>query len=141
MKIQNGEIKAFSEFLLSLELKGKQSRMRTRFIRILEQQLRMVSVEYKLLVQEYAHLDENKEPKTIMLNDVEVFDMKDLPSFQAEYEELMKEEFVILRDESNEEMLQAIAQMVLDCDSTFSGEQALQYDRFCDIVESDTLKN
>lgn len=136
MKLRNIEIEPFVEFLMSFELKGKESRLRTRLVKLLNEKLANFRDEHLELVKDYANLDENKNPVIIDKGDgTQAYDIENIDEFNYQYDLLMFEEFTIENTEERNEMLTFVKDMVLDCDKVFSGIEALRYDRFCDIVE------
>lgn len=136
MKLRNIEIEPFVEFLMSFELKGKESRLRTRLVKLLNEKLVDFRDEHLELVKDYAKLDENQNPVIIEKeNGVQAYDIENIDEFNYQYDLLMFEEFTIEKTEERAEMLSFVKDMILDCDKVFSGLEALRYDRFCDIVE------
>ncbi|MET4561050.1 hypothetical protein [Lysinibacillus parviboronicapiens] len=145
MIIKNYEIGELQAFLFNLILKGKESRMRTRFIKLLEQQLNQVNQERQQLVDEYAEKDENGE----ILYNTEIVDEKEieLPIFTEEAEKevqqqiltLLHEDFIIEETAEKIDMLHILQEIVLNCDLEFTGKKATLFDRFCEIFEDITL--
>ncbi|WJJ55278.1 hypothetical protein QB910_000034 [Dabrowskivirus KKP3916] len=136
MKIRNFELKDFGDFLLSEELVGKKSRFRSRFVKLANEQLALIDSERIDLLKQYAKKDENKQP--VLEDDGNSYKMEesDRNEFLNEYYNLMNEEFVVEENEANKEMLLVIKDVVLNTERSFSGQQAMQYDRWCEIVES-----
>ncbi|EON72823.1 hypothetical protein [Lysinibacillus sphaericus] len=145
MIIKNYEIGELQAFLFNLILKGKESRMRTRFIKLLEQQLNQVNQERQQLVDEYAEKDKNGE----ILYTTEIVDGKEIemPLFSEEAEKevqqqiltLLHEDFIIEETAEKIDMLRILQEIVLNCDLEFTGKKATLYDRFCEIFEDITL--
>lgn len=139
ISIKHYEIEEFINFLLKLNLRGRNSRMRTRFIKMLEEKKLEVNTEKRQLVSEYAKLGDNGEP--IIVQDhtgeriIEFKSDNDRDEFLNEIQILLNEEFVIPINELNQEMIDTVRESVLDCDLLFSGDEAIKYDRYCDIVE------
>lgn len=149
MKIKNKDLQGFVDFLMQLSLKGKQSRMRTKFCRELGKCYQEFEQYRGQLIEEYGELDEKGNVKTeikkikvrnkdgeIEEKEYEVYMLKDAQEYQKEYSILLEEESHIEQNEGNKEMLLAIQDMVLNCDLEFSGEKALEYDLYCDYVET-----
>ncbi len=61
MVIKKYEIGELQSFLFNLILNSKESRMRTRFIKLLEDQIELLMVERQQLINDYAQKDENGE--------------------------------------------------------------------------------
>lgn len=135
--LKNYEVKAFGDFLYELSLKGKESRMRSRFISILEEQLGLVSKEREILLQDYAQKDENGEPVRDKDEEGREFViLEDTFSFNLETSKLMNEDFIIEVKNEKIEMVKVIQDIVLNVDKEFSGVEAERYDRFCEVLES-----
>ena len=82
--------------------------------------------------------DENgKSVSYVNQNNQQVYDIADMENFNKEYNELMREDFIIEVNESNKEMITIVRDAVLECDMEFSGQEALAFDRFCEIVEGE----
>ena len=64
-----------------------------------------------------------------------VWDIKDKDGFNADYKELMMEEWVLDLNEEKKDMLLTLKDSVLNLDIILKGKEALQYDRWCEIVE------
>lgn len=132
--MRNHEIKGFVEFLMLEELTGKFSRMRTRFAKIALAQLEQIDQERMILIQQFSFLQEDGKPKVDP--NTNEFMLRDKEKFADEYFELMSELFIIEEWEERKEMLEAVNHIVLNTTRTFKGEEALKYDRWCDIVEN-----
>ena len=135
--LKNYELKAFGEFLYELSLKGKDSRMRSRFISLLEEQLHLINNERELLLKDYAKKDENGE--VVFDKDDEGREfvvLEDAFSYNLELSKLMQEDFIIEVKNERIDMIKAIQRIVLEVDKEFSGVEAERYNRFCDILES-----
>jgi hypothetical protein len=136
MIIKNIEVEPFIDFLMSFELKGKESRLRTRFVRLLMNRLTLINEEHQLLIKQYSNLDEHGNPKIIEIDGKKFYDVYDKNEFNKEYALLMNEDFVIDETQERKEMLLFIKELILNCDKTFKGREALEYDRWCEIVEA-----
>lgn len=136
MKILNGEIESFILFLHNLELSGKSSRMRSRIIKILSEQFKRVEEERIQLLKENSMKDEETgEPIKQEANGKVQYVIENQEKADKEYIELMSEEFVIEENESNKMMLLSVRKSVLDYDEILKGQEAQQWDRWCDILE------
>ena len=134
---KNYELKAFGDFLYELSLKGKDSRMRSRFISIAEEQLELITKEREILLQDYAKKDE--EGNAVRDTDEEGREfiiLEDTFSYNLEVTKLMQEDFIIEVKNDKVEMIKTLQRIVLDVDKEFSGLEAERYNRFCDILES-----
>lgn len=133
MRIKNYQIKYIIELLSLLTLKGKQSRMRTRFIKPLTLHYQEnVLNELSKLAEDYAERDENKE--VVYANK-----QQNLISMQPEYftEEqiLLNEEHIIELNEFNKMTLLSISEIMLEGNFDVKGEIAEIYDEWCEQFE------
>lgn len=138
--MKNFELKTFGDFLYELSLKGKESRMRSRFIALIEAHLELIQKERDILLKDYAKTDENGEVITEQDEDGNPFMLiGDATTFNLEMAKLMQEEFIIEVKDDNREMLKIVAEAVLNVDKEFSGFEAERYNRLCDVLEPATL--
>lgn len=135
MRIKNVEIESFINFLMGFELRGRDSRMRTRFTKLLMKQAQEVHEENMELIKQYSVLDDEGIPEIIEVGNKKMYNVKDKASYNKEYFILMNEDFVIEENEERKEMLMFIKSLILNCEMTFKNEEALEYDRWCEIVE------
>jgi hypothetical protein len=135
MKIKNGEIEAFANFLMDFELKGRESRLRTRFVKFLMERVQLITEEHRDLIRQFARFDEEGNPIIIEENGIKMYDVPDRAGFNREYYLLLNEDFIIEENEERKEMLLFIKELILNCDKTFKGKKAMEYDRWCEIVE------
>lgn len=130
IKIQNKYLLPSINLLYDLSLKGKESRHRTRFIKLLQERLKEVEEERKQLAEEFSRKDKNGKPiiednKYVLENEKE---------FYKEYNELMDEEFII-EGANHEETLKTVKKILLECEVAFSGQDAMVYDYLCEQFE------
>lgn len=130
IKIQNKYLLPSINLLYDLSLKGKESRHRTRFIKLLQEQLKEVEEERKQLAEEFSRKDKNGKPiiednKYVLENEKE---------FYKEFNELMDEEFII-EGANYEETLKTVKTILLECEVAFSGQDAMVYDYLCEQFE------
>lgn len=136
MKMKNEEVEDFAKFLMSLELPSFESRLRTRFVkRVLAERVALVQEEHAELIREFARFDEDGNPIIVKDGDKQMYDVPDRATFNKEYFKLLNEDFVIDETEERKEMLLLVKDIILNCDKTFKGREALEYDRWCEIVE------
>ncbi|MDD1502598.1 hypothetical protein PVA17_07430 [Lysinibacillus sp. CNPSo 3705] len=141
MIIKNYEIGELQSFLFNLLLKGKESRMRTRFLKLLEKQLNQINLERQQLVAEYAEKDEHGEVlyklETVDGNEIEfpIFSEDAEKEVQKQILTLLNEDFIIEETADKIDMLNTLQEIILNCDLEFTGKKATMYDRFCEIFE------
>lgn len=136
IKLYNYEVEPFMKFLLELELAGKQSRMRTKIVKILNERSTEIDNDRIELAKEYAMKEEDGTPITETLeNGQTVYKMENRYAFDHQYGLLMREELIIVDSPDKQDMLDTVKDAILNTNQIFSGQQALEYDRWCEIVE------
>jgi len=118
-------------FLYNLTLKGKQSRHRTRFVKVLQEKLKAISEEELELVKEFAGVDEEGNPNT---KEDGSFAIEDVKGFVAQQKELFEEVFVI-EGGDHHGMLKTVKEILLNYDEEISGKQAEVFDYLCERFE------
>ncbi|WP_078428757.1 DUF1617 family protein [Alkalihalobacterium alkalinitrilicum] len=137
MKLKNNDIRSLANFLAEEKLAGKTSRMRTRFIKILEDRLKEVE-EFRIeLLEKYAKKDDKGKA---VLNGNQ-YEIEDREIFSYEYNELMEEEFIIDETESKREMITHVKRILENTEKVFSGMEAFDYDRWCEAFENLTYED
>ncbi|ATF13693.1 DUF1617 domain-containing protein [Brevibacillus brevis X23] len=136
MKFYNFELKHLFDFLISLELVGKQNRMRTRFCKLIGEQINEFMEQKDRLIFEFSKKDENGKPLFENLNETQVkYHLTDADSFNNELNLLMCEEFVIEESEAYRDMLLTVGDILTNLTIPLSGQEAFQYDRYCEAFE------
>ncbi|WP_062318896.1 DUF1617 family protein [Halolactibacillus sp. JCM 19043] len=130
VKIKNAQLGQAIDLLFHLSLKGKQSRHRTKFVKLLAERSKEVEEQRKQLAEEHANKDD--EDKPIIKDDK--YDIVDQESFQTDIQELYNEEIVI-EGGDNQGMLKTVKKILDECDKTFSGQEAVVYDYICEQFE------
>lgn len=132
VKIENQKLVPSINILYGLSLKGKQSRHRSKFIKLLNERVNEIQEQEKELLKEHCNLDENGEPKTI--EDGAKWDVKDLDAFAKDKKELYEEEMVLEGGDA-QGMLLTVKKVLLDCEKEWTGQEAEIYDYLCDQFE------
>ena len=132
MKIKNSEINGLAEFLASEKLGGKASRMRTKFLKLLNEAIIETEEFRKELLEKYSKNDD--EGNALIENNSYV--LEDAEAFNKEFTELMLEDFVIDETESKKEVLQHIRHILENTETEFEGVKAFQYDQWCEAFEN-----
>ncbi|MBD2846440.1 DUF1617 family protein [Paenibacillus sp. IB182496] len=136
MKLYGYELEPFMEFLYGLKLMDRQSRMRTRLLRLLGERQHELQQDYADLLGHYADKDADGR-----ILEVETEDggkgcrLQDPAAFEQAYRELLEEELVIDASAERLAMLESVRDAVLGCGIAFEGAAAVQYDRWAEIVE------
>ncbi|MFB0831560.1 hypothetical protein ACEU2D_18395 [Brevibacillus laterosporus] len=137
MKLANYELPTLYKILYELELTGKQSRMRTRFCKVLGLGINETEEEKDKLIRQYAKYDENEQIVTQKNKDgKDLIILKDVATFNRELDILMREDFILDETEERKEMLLTVSDILLNIDTPFSKEDAHYYDRFCEVFEN-----
>lgn len=137
MRFLNAELEFVYKFLMDEPLSGKESRMRTRFCKLLAERIKQMQDEKMEIIKRYGRKNEDGSIATKTdKNGKEIYDITDVSSFNKEYKELMLEECVIDETEERELMLTTVRNVVLNTKKVFSNETALQYDRLCETFEN-----
>lgn len=136
MRLKNYEIEALVNLLFNMQLKGRDSRMRTRFVKQLDEYWQSIfQTERTELISQYAQKDENGE---IVLNEDKkqaILIEETIPEFEAEFNILMNEEYIVEENETNREILLTVGRLMLNCDLEFNGNDAIMYDNWCEKFE------
>ena len=132
MIIKNSDIQSLVNFLVNEKLSGKTSRMRTRFVNLLNERLKEIE-EFRLeIVEKYAEKDDEGKPIT---NDNK-YKIVDMEAFNKDYDELMNEEFIIDETHSKKDMLLSVKRILESTEMEFSGQEAFLYDKWCEAFEN-----
>lgn len=132
VKINNAKLGQAISLLFDLSLKGKQSRHRSKVIKVMQERLKEVEEQRLQLAKEHSNLDDNGEP--IINNDQ--FDIKDMESFNNDLKELYEEELIIEGGDA-QGMLKTVKDVLVKCDKEWSGQDAVTYDYLCEAFDVD----
>ena len=132
MQLKNSEINGLAGFLAAEKLGGKASRMRTKFLKLLNESINETEEFRKELLEKYSKKDDEGnaliEDNSYVIEDVE--------TFNKEYLELMNEYFVIDETHSKREVLQQVKRILENTNTEFEGAKAFQYDSWCEAFEN-----
>lgn len=131
IKIEKSKLAPIINLLYDLPLRGKQSRHRTKFIKLLHERHEEYREDIKQLLKEHCHLDENGEPK---IKEDNTYDVKDIDAYLKDKKELDEEEIVIEGGDA-QGMLKTVKEILFNCDREFSGQEAMIYDYICEKFE------
>jgi len=132
MKIKNSEISGLADFLAAEKLSGRASRMRTKFLKLLNESINEIESFRKEMLEEYSKKDD--EGNALIEDNSYV--LEDAEAFNKEYLELMNEDFVIDETASKREMIQHIKRILDNTETEFEGVKAFQYDAWCEAFEN-----
>lgn len=136
MNIRHDELLELGNFLMDLNLKGRASRMRTRFVKRMQTHLDLVQAEKNAIIQNYGVLDEEGKVKTKVEDGKEIYEIENKEACEKEILELLEEEMTIEENEENKQMLISVRDAILSCDKEFKGAEAFQHDRYCELFEN-----
>lgn len=130
MKItmKNRDLAKAIRFLNSLNLKGKDSRSRSKFIRLLEKYFEELKDDELELLKEFNLLDENGNIKQ------ETNDTESIRLFNTEQEKLYSEQ-VVINCEDNIDRMNTLKEVLENLDTELSGDDAYIYDYLLDEME------
>lgn len=150
-RIKNRFVFGLADFLGTTPLAGKESRERTKFIRLLSDHLMEVEKDRLEIIKRFTPLGPQGEPKTKKdATGKEVYDVpKDKSGdYDKEYNELMDEEFVLDILEGNKSKFETAKKLVLETTQKFGPSpedpavvkefkfrQAAEYVEWCEAFE------
>lgn len=141
VKIENFIINETVEFLYNANLRGKQSRHRSRFIRQLNSHIDTIMEEQQELLKIHCNAEADGTPKIVKDKEtgVEEYDFKDEESKDKFIEERngLFEEKLVIDDGNSRDMLLTVRQLLDEYDGDLSGRKAVLYDHLCEIFKVD----
>lgn len=136
VEIENSKLVAAGNYLYSLKMVRKQSRMRRRFINLLEERNEIYKEDLKELQEHHANKD--SEGKAIIIDGQ--YDIKDMVAFSNDLKELNEEKLVI-EGGDNREMLRTIkTELEKYVEVEYEGSESEIYDYLCDAFQIDEEK-
>ena len=124
---------------MAMELSVKESRMRTKFNRIIAEQWNIgVIAEVDAIILDRADIGQDGKPMR-KSNDSNAIQFKSITSEEEAINligELENEEFYIDLTPSNKDMILSIANSILNCDLKVSNEVAILIDSWCEQFEN-----
>lgn len=133
MKIKNYQVKSLIDLLSSLTLKGKESRMRTKFLQHLTEHFNnYILHNLNELYKEYSIKDDDGE---IIFKDEAKTKFDVQVDFFEEEQILLNEEYIFELNDFNKMVLLSISEILLEGDFDVSGEIAKFYDEWCEQAE------
>lgn len=130
MKItmKNRDLAKAIKFLNSLNLKGKDSRSRSKFIRLLERYFEELKDDELELLREFDLLDENGNIKQ------DTDDTNSIRLFNTEQEKLYSEQ-VVINCEDIIDRMNTLKDVLENLDTELSGDDAYIYDYLLDEMD------
>jgi|SRR3990167_28386 len=146
---QGGKVESFYEWLIKLKLHGKQSRARSRFVKMITERTREIDEERIKLAEQYS--EKNKEGKVIYLTakkdkdgkDVETTNkqeaasvkISDLIAFNKDYADYLNEDLTLDITPETQETIYGVRDILLNTEEEFEGVMAMRYDEICEAFE------
>ncbi|QGN31283.1 DUF1617 family protein [Enterococcus casseliflavus] len=130
IKLKNKEITTAINFLDRMNLKPKDSRHRSKFVKQLNKALLELSEEEKTLMNKFELIDSNGQLKSD--NDRKI---DNVLAFNREQTILLEEE-IIVEGGMYAKNLSEVQRILSEYDGVLSGEEAQIYDRLMDEFES-----
>lgn len=137
MRLPNYMVSSFTEFLFSLELPFRQSRLRSKLVKQARMQLKEIEEVRQELIEKYGEKDSEGKVKTESKEDGSMFiPLSDVDGFNNDITELMQEDWIVEENESNKDMLLAAKDIILNYDGVLKGEEAMQFDVYAEVFEN-----
>lgn len=145
--LKNYMIETLGKWLNGLSLSGKESRERTRFVRLLSERVKETTEFKKEIQEKYATKDKDGKFKmnvvSFMMTDGKEENKKEEVDFgenqekaEQEWKDYQEEEFVIDILEGNKSKIYTVADIVLNTKEEFNGVMATLYEEWCEAFES-----
>ncbi|WP_258832829.1 hypothetical protein [Peribacillus frigoritolerans] len=131
--IKNMYLQSSVELLYRMTLRGKESRHRSKLVRILNEKVKELGENEIELIKEYTGVDENGNPKK---NEQGNFDVDNVFKFRKEQQELLEEE-IFIEGEGNREMIKTVKEILSNYDEGIGGKEADAFDYLCEAFRVD----
>ena len=151
LKLKNRYLVGLGSWLNELQLAGKESRERTRFVNLIIARIGETDKFREAIVDKYVKKDKNGEKvKKVLENGTEVWDISgtDMKAYEKEYQDLMDDVWNLDVLEGNKEKLKVVQDIVLNTEYKFGPKegntqeekianirQAADYEIWCDAFE------
>lgn len=147
ISFKNHQLVPFVKFLESQELQGKESRLRTRFVKLFLPRIQENDTERVTILKKHAEMKDVDGASSIVYldkdgsettNEREGVNVKigDVEKFNEEYVALMNEEFVLDVTPASKEMIFTVKDVVLNSKTALKGLDAVYYDLWCETFEA-----
>lgn len=130
--IKKKEIASTIEFLYDIKLKGKESRHRSRFVKLLKDRLNDLAQDEKNLLIEFTGQDKDGEP---LRDEKGEYALEDIKGFREEQNTLLNE-LIVFEGEDYQDMLKTVKNIVLEYDGELSGQAAEFHNFLCELFEN-----
>lgn len=136
-----------ANWLVELKLHGKQSRQRTRFVKILAERVNELNAERQRLFDEYGEKNrkgefiyvdgegkESTEPKAGLR--LKMHKGKTEEKFNEEFSTYLNEDYVLDVSPQTKDTIYGVREIILHTNEEFSGPMASRYDEWCEAFEN-----
>jgi len=138
VEIENMRLVNIANFMYGLSLVRKQSRMRRRFIQMIEDRYKQVELERQEILKEHSYKDENGEA---IIKEDNNYDIMDYDALAQDVNELNREKFVI-EGGDNRELIKTMKEILRKFeDVEYEGQDSDTYDYLCDQFKIDEGEN
>lgn len=138
----NDIVPSLQDWLMRQLLHGKESRYRTRFIKILSPRIEEIEQERQALIKKWSKKDKDgkmlfldKDSKETVENTNRIV-FTDEEKLNEEYRDYMSEDFVIDITPANSDVIYGVRDIILATTDEFSGIGASRYEELCQSFES-----
>lgn len=131
LKLENRHIISAIKLLQDINLRGSQSRARSKLARSLMANLEDLKTQEKELLEEYADKDESNNPIQVTEGQYQISERKS--EYQVEYIKWMAEK---AETQIEDDYLTSLKEGLENTDESFSGEAAETYDLLLDAIEN-----
>lgn len=136
VKIKKHLLSEVSGILFHLELKGSESRHRTKFLEWVTERHNEFAEDSTKILHEYATLDESGEPVILEESNGSFYDIENVEAFNTEKQELGNEETVF--DSGDQQLALRTVRRILDLsEENYSGDDAVLYNYLCEAFHVD----
>ena len=142
-------VESIIDWIVKQELSGKESRIRTRFIKEIGERADEISKERKRMLISYAEKDKktkapimfaiDKKGKEYETTDQKLgqrYKIKSSEKFEKEFKEYINEDYVIAITPANRDTVNVIKEMILNTEEKFKGQMSNYYDEWCEALEN-----
>lgn len=130
-------------FLAGLMLHGKESRERTRFIKMLEPRILEIEQERIKTLEKYSkknkdgkplYYDKDRKETSNSLTGMEYI-VEDIKGYNKEFDEYLNEEYVLDITPATSSTIYTVRELLLNTDKEFSTGDAENYNEWCEAFE------
>lgn len=132
IKFQGDYLVAVNNFLFNFKAKGRKSIARSKLLKLVEKKIKEFNEDEKMIIKEFAKLDEDGEP---IILDGNRYDIDDLKGYAKAVKELNEEE-VIIEGGEYVNNFSHLKEALEDYDLELEGADAVAYEILMDAFEN-----